>query len=140
MKFRDPLDVTCPRCGVESQHRLCDWLSLAVNCPACGCSLAERAAQTKALIDGWTEFVTYAEVAWRVEDRLGVTINDRALFKSDRPTGLTLRGLASLVAEQFPETAAAARRHVCAAAEDLTGRPLSEGDLDRPLFELLRAP
>jgi hypothetical protein len=145
MLLPDPVDTTCPRCTAASRHKLADWLTLTVNCPACGSSLADVASKTKAMVDEWNAIVTWAEVSVEVEARLGIDkpgIEDGP-WSGTKAVELTLSDLASLVAAQFPEKVTAesdAIRHVHEAAEKVIRRQLSRADFDRPLIQLLRLP
>jgi len=88
MKYRDPLQIACPSCGVEGAHSVRMLLALQARCTECQASLATIGHEMRTQLVAWSTFIGKVETAVELEAALGVSLSDPELEAAQ--TGLDL--------------------------------------------------
>ena len=76
MKFREPLELTCPRCQHTFERSLAWIREEGQQCPQCSASLTSVRDNIEGKITDWTHFVEDAERIMAIEEEFTIAIPD----------------------------------------------------------------
>ena len=97
MKFKDPQEIHCVSCGVESAIPVRDLLALTAHCPSCHASFSEIGLSMRRTVDEVSAGVKAITIIMHVEEQLGVTFPDEPFEAVCDGNELTLDDLAAAV-------------------------------------------
>jgi hypothetical protein len=84
MQYQDPLQVTCPSCGVEGTHRVRTLLELRARCAVCDAALDLVGREMRQHLAEWATFVGKVEVAMDLESTFKISLSDPELEAAQR--------------------------------------------------------
>lgn len=76
MKFREPLELTCPRCDRQFDRALAWIRQPGQRCPYCSASLASIRDKIESMVTEWDHFVEDAARILAIEEEFEVSIPD----------------------------------------------------------------
>ena len=140
MRFKDPLDITCPSCQTISLQSPRELLEDLTRCPNCNASLKDIGVQMRITCDDFSAYLFWIELAMEIEVGTGIVISDDDLFGIRHNCAeLTIRDMIGLVAEQMPTKGASSDgvlQVVLDATSALVHQSVELKDIDRPVLQL----